>query len=62
MEIGWMIDRTMSAYTFGFLNFFLGGMVSMNDGSMSGVEALSLVVEKSDVIKETYLTASLLGR
>lgn len=34
----------------------------MNDGSMSGVEALSLVVEKSDVIKETYLTASLLGR
>lgn len=38
-----------------------GGMVSMNDGSMSGVEALSLVVEKSDVIKETYLTASLLG-
>lgn len=41
--------------------FSTGGMVSMNDGSMSGVEALSLVVEKSDVIKETYLTASLLG-
>lgn len=34
----------------------------MNDGTLPGVDALSLVVEKSDVIKETYLTASLLGR
>lgn len=38
-----------------------GGMVSLNDGTLPNVEALSLVVEKSDVIKETYLTGSLLG-
>lgn len=38
-----------------------GGMISMNDGNLLGVEALPLVVEKSDAIKETYLTASLLG-
>lgn len=38
-----------------------GGMISMNDGTLQGVEALPLVVEKSDAIKETYLTASLLG-
>lgn len=38
-----------------------GGMISMNDGTLQGVEALPLVVEKSDAIKDTYLAASLLG-
>lgn len=38
-----------------------GGMISMNDGNLLGVEALPLVVEKSDAIKDTYLAASLLG-
>lgn len=53
----------MSVYTcMWFCFYFLGGMISMNDGNLIGVEALPLVVEKSDAIKETYLTASLLGR
>lgn len=53
----------MSVYTcMWFCFYFLGGMISMNDGTLEGVDALPLVVEKSDAIKDTYLAASLLGR
>lgn len=60
----WMDDRCqfIHIHCMWFCFYFLGGMISMNDGNLLGVEALPLVVEKSDAIKETYLTASLLGR
>ena len=56
---GWNAGNFLSSKCF---QFIAGGIVGMKDGDTSGTGTFKMVVERSDVIKETYISNSLLGK